>query len=97
MISSKQRAYLKSIANSIDPVFQIGKSGTGDALINQIDDYLRAHEIIKVKVLENSLYTAKEAMAEIAQKINAEAVTAIGSVFILYKRNLKEPKIVLPK
>ena len=66
-------------------------------MINQIDDYLRAHEIIKVKVLENSLYTAKEAMAEIAQKINAEAVTAIGSVFILYKRNLKEPKIVLPK
>lgn len=97
MLSSKQRAYLKSIANSIDPVFQIGKGGTGDALISQIEDYLRAHEIIKVKVLENSIYTAKEAMAEISQKINAEAVTAIGSVFILYKKNSKEPKIILPR
>lgn len=97
MLSSKQRAYLKSIANSLEPVFQIGKGGTGDAQIGQIDDYLRVHEIIKVKVLDNSLYSAKEAMFEISDKIDAEAVTAIGSVFILYKRNPKEPKIKLPR
>ena len=97
MLSSKQRAYLKSIANSLEPVFQIGKGGTSDAQIGQIDDYLRVHEIIKVKVLDNSLYSAKEAMFEISDKIDAEAVTAIGSVFILYKRNPKEPKIILPR
>ena len=96
-MTSKQRAYLKSIANSLEPVFQIGKGGTGDAQISQIDDYLRVHEIIKVKVLDNSLYSAKEAMFEISDKIDAEAVTAIGSVFILYKRNPKEPKIILPR
>ena len=97
MLTSKQRAYLKSLANSLLPVFQIGKGGINDSQIAQIDDYLRVHEIMKVKVLDNSLYTAKEALFEISDKINAEPVCAIGSVLILYKKNPKEPKINLPK
>ena len=52
---------------------------------------------MKVKVLDNSLYTAKEALFEISDKINAEPVCAIGSVLILYKKNPKEPKISIPK
>ena len=97
MLTSKQRAYLKSLANSLEPVFQIGKGGISDAQTAQIDDYLRVHEIMKVKVLDNSLYTAKEALMEISEKIKAEPVCAIGSVLILYKKNPKEPKINIPR
>lgn len=96
MLTSKQRAYLKSISNKLDPVFQIGKSGVSDKQISQIDDYLRVHEIMKIRVLDNSLYTAKEAAAEIAQAIEADVVQVIGSIGILYKKNEKEPVINLP-
>ncbi|MCC8191529.1 MAG: YhbY family RNA-binding protein [Ruminococcus sp.] len=97
MITSKQRAYLKKLASSITPTFQIGKGGVIDSQIAQIDDYLRVHELVKVKVLDNSLYTAKEALIEISEKINAEPVCSIGSMLILYKKNQKEPKIILPR
>lgn len=95
MITPKQRAELKAIANSIEPVFQVGKGGVNDAQILQIDDYLRVHELVKIKVLDNSMYTAKEAAVEIAEKINAEVVQVIGSKAILYKCNEKEPVIRL--
>lgn len=97
MLTSKQRAYLKSIANSLDPVFQIGKGGISEEQAARIDDYLRVHEIMKVKVLENSLLTAKEAIGALAEAISAEPVAAIGSIMILYKRNNKDPKITLPR
>lgn len=97
MLTSKQRAYLKSISNKLNPVFQIGKSGLTAAQISQIDDYLRVHEIMKIRVLDNSLYTAKEASAEIAEVIEADVVQVIGSIGILYKANKKEPKIQLPR
>lgn len=96
MLTSKQRAYLKSISNKLDSVFQIGKSGISAAQISQIDDYLRAHEIMKIRVLDNSLYSAKEAAAEIAEMIEADVVQVIGSIAILYKANKKEPIIKLP-
>lgn len=95
MLNSKQRAYLKSIASNIDPAFQVGKGGVNDAMILQISDYLRAHEIIKIKCLENSLYNASEAANEIAGRIGAEVVTTIGSKAVLYKRNNENPKIEL--
>lgn len=97
MLTSKQRAYLKSISNKLDSVFQIGKSGVSATQISQIDDYLRVHEIMKIRVLDNSLYTAKEASFEIAETIEADVVQVIGSIGILYKANKKEPKIQLPK
>lgn len=95
MITPKQRAELKAIANSIEPSFQIGKSGVNDAQAAQIDDYLRVHEIIKIKILDNSLLTAAEAANDIADRIGAEVVQCIGSKAILYKRNPKDPKIKL--
>lgn len=97
MLTSKQRAYLKSISNKLDSVFQIGKSGVSAAQISQIDDYLRVHEIMKIRVLDNSLYTAKEASSEIAEAIEADVVQVIGSIAILFKQNKKEPKIQLPE
>ncbi len=95
MITPKQRAELKAIANSIEPSFQIGKGGVNDAQAAQIDDYLRVHEIIKIKILDNSLLTAAEAANDIADRIGAEVVQCIGSKAILYKRNPKDPKIKL--
>ncbi|MBO5448901.1 MAG: YhbY family RNA-binding protein [Ruminococcus sp.] len=93
MITTKQRAELKSIAAKMTPAFQIGKGGVNDAQTAQIDDYLRVHEIVKFKVLDNSLYTAREAAEEIAEKIGAEVVQTIGSKAVLYKRNEKDPVI----
>ena len=95
MITTKQRAELKSMAMKMKPSFQIGKVGLNDAQTAQIDDYLRVHELIKIKVLDNSLYTAREAAEELAEKINAEVVQVIGSNLVLYKRNEKEPVIKL--
>jgi RNA-binding protein len=95
MITPKQRAELKSMANALEPSFQIGKGGVNDAQAAQIDDYLRVHELIKIKVLDNSLLTAREAAEDIAERIGAEVVQCIGSKAVLYKRNPKEPKIKL--
>ncbi len=97
MLNSKQRSYLKGLAANIDPTFQIGKSGVIDTQVAQIDDYLRVHELIKIKILENSLYTATEAANEIADKINADVVICIGSKAVLYKPNPEKPIIQLPK
>lgn len=95
MITPKQRAELKALANSLDPAFQVGKGGVNDAQASQIDDYLRVHELVKIKVLDNSMYTAAEAASEIAERIGAEVVQVIGSKAIIYKRNEKEPVIRL--
>ncbi len=95
MLTPKQRAELKALANNIEPSFQIGKGGVNDAQAQQIDDYLRVHELIKIKVLDNSLLTAREAAEDIAERIGAEVVQCIGSKAVLFKRNEKEPKIRL--
>lgn len=95
MITTKQRAKLRGMANTIDAIFQIGKGGIGDALVAQVSDALRAREIIKLKVLENSIYSAREAAQELAEKTGADIVQVIGSKLVLYKRNEKEPVIVL--
>jgi len=97
MLTSKQRAYLRGLANTIDTIFQVGKGGIPDTLIVQTDDALKARELIKLKVLDNSLYSAREAAEEIAKKTKSEVVQVIGSKFVLYKRNPKEPKIELKK
>lgn len=95
MLTSKQRSYLKGLAANIDPTFQIGKGGVNDAQVAQIDDYLRVHELIKIKVLENSMYTSREAAEEIAEKIGADVVITIGSKAVLYKPNPEKPVINL--
>lgn len=95
MLTPKQRAELKAMANSTEPAFQVGKGGINDAQAKQIDDYLRVHELIKIKVLDNSLLSAREAAEDIAERIGAEVVQCIGSKAVLFKRNEKEPKIRL--
>jgi len=96
-MTSKQRAYLKSLANGIDPILHVGKGGIGDALIKQADDALEARELIKLKCLENSEYSPREAAEEIAARVGAEVVFAIGNKAVIYRRASKNPKIELPR
>ncbi|MFR1841082.1 MAG: ribosome assembly RNA-binding protein YhbY [Oscillospiraceae bacterium] len=93
MLNSKQRAVLRGIASNYETIFQIGKGGISETLISQVDDALRKRELIKLRVLDNSMYTAREAAEEIASKTGADVVQVIGSRFVLFKRNHKEPVI----
>lgn len=97
MLTSKQRAYLRALANPIDTILMVGKSGMSEDIVKQADDALTAREIIKGKVLETSPLSAREAAEEIAGLTDSEVVQVIGSKFVLYRRNEKEPKITLPK
>ncbi len=97
MLTSKQRAQLKGIAAGLDTIVQIGKGGITENVISQVSGALKAREIIKGRVLENSLLTAREACDALSQACGAEQVQVIGSKFVLYKRNQKEPKITLVK
>lgn len=93
MLNSKQRALLRGIASNYETIFQIGKGGISETLISQVDDALRKRELIKLRVLDNSMYTAREAAEVIASKTGADVVQVIGSRFVLFKRNPKEPVI----
>ena len=95
MISSKNRAYLRSLSQSLDTIFQIGKGGISEETVKQIENALEARELIKARVLENSGYTAKEAANEIAQAIGCDVVSCVGSKFVLYKESKKKKRIEL--
>ncbi len=90
MITSKQRATLRGIANSISPIFQIGKGGISDNLISDLDMALEAKELIKLTVLKNSEENAKEIINGLAKKLNAEPVSAIGNKIVLYRYSKKD-------
>ena len=93
MLNSKQRATLRGIASTYDTIFQVGKGGISDTLIAQVEDALRKRELIKLRVLDSSMYSSREAAEEIAEKTGSDIVQVIGSRFVLFKRNLKEPVI----
>ena len=95
MITSKQRAYLRSLAANLDTIFQIGKGGITKEICQQIANALEARELIKVRTLENSGYSAKEAASEIAEAIGCEVVACVGSKFVLYKESVKKKRIEL--
>ena len=99
-LTSKQRAQLRGLANSLEPIVHIGKEGISDSLVKQADEALEARELIKCKVLENAMLTAKEACAELSVRTRSEAVQVIGSRFVLYRQSHnkdKKDKIVLVK
>ncbi|MBQ8145279.1 MAG: YhbY family RNA-binding protein [Clostridia bacterium] len=84
-MTSKQRAYLKSLAVNLDTIFQIGKGGITEELCSQLLNALNARELIKIKVLETSPNSAKEASEIISQNINAQVVQVIGTKVVLYR------------
>lgn len=96
MITSKQRAYLRSLSTELDTIFQIGKGGISEETCTQIANALEARELIKARVLDNSGYTAKEAASEISESIGCEVVSCVGSKFVLYKESEKKKRIILP-
>lgn len=93
MLTSKQRAYLRGIASTYDTIFQVGKGGVTESMCRDISEALRKRELIKLRVFENSGYTAREASETIAQATDSEVVQVIGSKFVLFKRNPKDPVI----
>ena len=97
MITSKQRAYLRGLANKITPIFQIGKGGINENMIRQINDALEKRELIKLHVLENSLMDARSACDEIVNAVGAEPVIVIGSKFAIYRESKDYKEIVLPR
>ncbi|MBQ4122097.1 MAG: YhbY family RNA-binding protein [Clostridia bacterium] len=92
-MTSKQRAYLKKLATNLDTIFQIGKGDISENMVIQISNALEARELIKLRVLDNSLYSAREAAEEIAARTNSEVVIVIGTRFVLYRVSEKHHKI----
>lgn len=97
MLTSKQRAGLRTLANPLETIAQIGKGGITDAVVAQLDEALEARELIKVRVLESALLSAREACDALVKPLRAEPVQCIGTRFVLYRKNPKNPKIELAK
>lgn len=96
-MTTKQRAYLRSLAQTIEPVTQIGKEGVTEAVLESVDKAVEKRELVKVSVLQTSPVFAKEASLLLAEGIGAMVVQVIGSKIVLYRKNQKKPKIVLPR
>ena len=86
-MTSKERARLKALAANEDTIIQIGKSGITDSVVASVNDALSARELVKGRVLESSMLTAREACAALSEACAAEAVQAIGTRFVLYRKN----------
>ena len=91
-LTSKQRAQLRGLANNIDTILIVGKDGIGDNLVKQANDALEARELIKGRVLENSLLTAREVCDQLLKPTRSEPVQVIGSKFVLYRESHSKPK-----
>ena len=97
-LTRKQRAQLRGLANGIDTILIVGKEGIGDNLVKEADEALEARELIKGKVLDNSLLSPREAAEELAPRTRSEIVQVIGTKFVLYRpshKRDKKDKIVL--
>ena len=97
MLTSKQRSYLRGLANTLPSIFQVGKNGIDENVINQFIEALEARELVKAGVLKNSLYTARDAGEELAKAVNADVVAVLGNKFVLYKESKNNKVIKLPQ
>ena len=95
MLTSKQRAYLRSLASNEPAIMQIGKSGVGENLIKTVSDALEARELIKLSVLENSGEEAREVAEALAEATGADVVGVVGKKVILYRESEKKKSIEL--
>ena len=93
MLTSKQRATLRSLSQKLDTIFQIGKGGITEEICVQISNALEARELIKARVLDNSGYTAREAAEAIAEAIACDVVSCVGTKFVLYRESQKKKRI----
>lgn len=97
MLTGKQRSYLKGLANEMEATVYIGKNEISENTIVEIDNYLKAHEMVKVKIQEGCLLNPKDAANAVAEELGAEFVQAIGRRFVLYRENKEKKQIYLPK
>jgi RNA-binding protein len=95
MLTSKQRAYLRSLASNEPTIMQIGKGGIGENLVKTVSDALEARELIKLSVLENSGEEARTVAEELAAAVGAEVVGVVGKKVILYRESEKKKRIEL--
>lgn len=96
-MTSKQRAYLKSLASVIDPILQIGKSSLTPEYIEAVREAFNTRELIKINVLKNCLDDPREMAQIIADRTASQVVQVIGRKIVLYKPDKDKPKIMLPK
>ena len=96
-MTSKERAYLRGLANTIDAIFQVGKGGISDVLLEQLNNAIEARELVKISVLETAPGSAKELAEEIAQGTNSIVVQTVGNKITLFRQKKKNSKIELPK
>lgn len=95
MLTTKQKVYLRSLAQTEKAVFQIGRDSISDNLVRTVSDYLKKHELVKITVLKNNDGDLKEIAFDLAMLTKSECVQIIGRQIVLYKKS-KEPKIILP-
>lgn len=95
-MTSKERAYLKGLAMTMDPIINVGKNSVTPDLIQSIDEAIKKRELIKIGVLKNCLDDPKEIANVIAERTKSQVVQVIGKKIVLYKRNYKNPKIEFP-
>lgn len=96
MLTSKQRAFLRSMGQEMEPILQIGKGGIGEQLIKQADDALEARELIKIRLLRNATLSLKEATEALCEATGADPVQQVGRVALIYRRSRRSPRIELP-
>lgn len=96
-MTSKQRAYLKSLANNLNPIFQVGKSSLTPEFVMAIDEAFNTKELLKIAVLKNCMDDPDEIAQTIAERTHSQVVHVIGKKIVLYKPDRKNPKIILPK
>ena len=97
MLSGKEKRYLRSLANTIDPVVQVGKASVNESVLFSLNEALDARELVKVKVLKNCLDEVKDVAQELADQSKSELVQVIGRNVVLYRPNPEKPGIELPK
>ena len=96
-MTSKQRAYLKSLASSIDPLFQIGKGSVTPEVVEAISEAFNNRELLKIAVLKNCMDDPRAIAEVVAERTRSKVVQVIGKKIVLYKPDKKNPKIILPQ
>lgn len=96
-MTSKERAYLRGLANTLDAIFQVGKAGVSDILLEQLNHAIEARELIKISVLETAPASAKELAQEIALGTNSIVVQTVGNKITLFRQKAKNSNIIFPK
>jgi putative RNA-binding protein, YhbY family len=96
VLTGKQKRYLRSMGNGMDPILQVGKGGITETVVTQTNEALEARELIKGRVLQNYLEEPKTVADELAERVQAELVQVIGRNFLLFRPSKNKPVIVLP-